>query len=649
MDFFEHQEHARRNTRRLVIFFLLAVVAVVVSVNLAVLAIFFWVGSRGMEGLAFRPEVALWVTAATLAVMLIGSLYKIAALSGGGERVAQMLGGRPLEPNTNDLNERRLLNVVEEMALASGIPVPTVFLLDKERGINAFAAGFDPEHAVIGVTRGTIELLSRDQLQGVVGHEFSHILNGDMRLNLRLMGILHGILVIGLIGYWVLRFSPRSSGGRKKGGGGAIMFLGLALLIIGFVGVFFGKLIKSGVSRQREFLADAAAVQFTRNPPGIAGALKKIGGLAGGSKLASPNAEQASHLFFGNGVGRGFFNWMATHPPLEERVRRIDPSFDGEFPEVRPRLETELAARLAPEPAGAAEAAPPPPPVAAAPALPLAPESVGAAVGAPTPLHLAYAQELLARLPETLLGKAHEPAGARALVCALLLDSDADVRRRQIKLLIDSGDRLLREDIRQLLPAVDACPAEARLPLLDLAVPALRRLSQDQFIALEHLVEGLIAADRRVSLFEYTLKRLLLRHLEPTFRKVKPAAVQYYSLKRLGPECSILLSALAHRGHSSDEEIAKAFACGAERLAASGAKLALRAREESGVSLVDQSLRKLAAVAPRIKRHLLEACTATVAYDRRVTLEEGELLRAVADALACPMPPFLPGQELATS
>ena len=481
-----------------------------------------------------------------------------------------------------------------------------------------------------------------------MAHEFSHILNGDMRLNLRLIGILHGILVIGLIGYWVLRFSPRSSGSRKKGGGGAIVLFGLALLVIGYVGVFFGKLIKAGVSRQREFLADAAAVQFTRNPPGIAGALKKIGGLAAGSKLGSGNAEQASHLFFGNGVGRSLFQWLATHPPLEERIHRIDPSFDGEFPKVRPRVEKEgPVAQLAPDTGPPADAQPPVTPAEQAPSTPLAPESVGALVGNPTPLHLAYTQELLARLPEGLLSKAHEPASARAIVCTLLLDSDAEIRSRQLKLLFSDGDRLLRLEIRELLPAVDACPAEARLPLLDVAVPALRRLSRDQYLALEGLVEGMIAADRRVSLFEYTLKSLFVRHLEPSFRKVKPAAVQYYSLKMLGPECSVLLSALAHRGHTTAEQVEGAFASGANRLTATRAKLGLRPREECGIPQVDQSLRKLAAVAPRLKRQLLEACTATVAYDHQVTLEEGEMLRAVADALACPLPPLLPGQRLA--
>ena len=278
-------------------------------------------------------------------IILVGTLYKTWRLSGGGHNVARLLGGRPVDPNTSDAQERRVLNIVEEMAIASGLPVPTVYLLDNEEGINAFAAGFTPQDAVIGVTRGTIELLSRDELQGVIAHEFSHIFNGDMRLNLRLMGVLHGILVIALVGYFILRLSVRGASSRRKGGGAAaiIPMVGLALLVIGYVGVFFGRVIKSAVSRQREFLADASAVQFTRNPGGIGGALKKIGGLTEGSVVMSPNAEQVSHFFFSDGkfgkVRRAFsgvtpFNFLATHPSLRDRIRRIEPSWNGRYPET---------------------------------------------------------------------------------------------------------------------------------------------------------------------------------------------------------------------------------------------------------------------------------------------------------------------------
>ena len=343
MDFFENQEAARTKTRWLVFLFFIAVVFIIFSVYIAVRLIFFGLETKfGLEAAAawgmWSPELFLAVTVVTLAIVSLGSLYKIVSLSGGGETVAGLLGGRPLDPNTTRLEERRLLNVVEEMALASGMPTPTVFVLPKEMGINAFAAGFTPSDAVIGVTEGSLQNLSRDELQGVIGHEFSHILNGDMRLNLRLMGVIHGILVIALIGYWMLR-SVRFTGGsgnRKSSGSGAIVLLAISLLlVIGWIGVFFGRLIKSAVSRQREFLADSAAVQFTRDPGGLAGALKKIGGFVAGSKLETPHAEEASHFYFSNGLRPAFLQMLATHPPLATRIRRLEPGWDGVFPDAK--------------------------------------------------------------------------------------------------------------------------------------------------------------------------------------------------------------------------------------------------------------------------------------------------------------------------
>ena len=375
MDFFERQDQARRSTRRLIVYFIMAVILIILSIYIAAIAIFLGFNLNADSELPFEwwnSELFLWITGATVSVVVIGSLYKIFALSQGGVVVARSLGGRLIESNTPNPQERRLLNVVEEMAIASGTPVPSVFLLEKEKSINAFAAGFTPTDAVIGVTQGTLQILSRHELQGVIAHEFSHILNGDMRLNIRLIGVLNGILVIAMIGYAILRGTSRSSS-SKKGGGGAVLAFGAALFIIGYVGVFFGKLIKSAVSRQREFLADASAVQFTRNPDGLAGALKKIGGLVHGSRIKSSKAEEASHLFFSDGMHgkaspflsmrnhkppvqtRSAFSFMATHPPLETRIKRIDPSFRGRFPAVhvpsKEALETrdqkELAASAA--------------------------------------------------------------------------------------------------------------------------------------------------------------------------------------------------------------------------------------------------------------------------------------------------------------
>ena len=340
MDFFHSQDVARRKSFLLLTYFVLALLAMILALYVVVLIA---LGAGRTEHLMrdavetwWHPEVLAGVVVLVMFTVSLGTLYKTWELRGGGEALASGLGGRRLSPETTDLSERRLLNVVEEMALASGVPVPPVYLLDNEQSINAFAAGYMPGDAVIGINRGTLDHLSRDELQGVIAHEFSHILNGDMRLNLRLIGLLHGILLLAVIGYYIMRISgsSRGSSSRKKGGAGQIVLIGIGMYIIGYIGLFFARLIKAAVSRQREYLADAAAVQFTRNPGGIGGALKKIGGLSAGSLLQTPEAETASHMFFGNAIRGLWFPGFATHPPLPERIRRIDPQFDGTFPRV---------------------------------------------------------------------------------------------------------------------------------------------------------------------------------------------------------------------------------------------------------------------------------------------------------------------------
>lgn len=336
MDFFAHQEQARKHTKLLVIYFVIAVLCIIGSVYIASLLIFFGAQTNQAPGVPLAelvlwdPRLFLYVVLGTLGVVSIGSLYKTAALAKGGSAVAESLGGRLVDSDTSDPDERKLRNVVEEMAIAAGVPVPKIYVLDDEKKINAFAAGHTPDDAAIGVTRGCMTLLSREELQGVLGHEFSHILNGDMRLNLRVMGVIFGILCLAVIG----RVLIYSRGGRGRN---PMMFLGLALIVIGAIGMFFGRLIQAALSRQREFLADASSVQFTRNPAGLSRALQKIGGV--GSQVESAHAGEASHMFFENGMGKAFLGALATHPPLEERIRAIDPDWDGEFKQAEPPQE----------------------------------------------------------------------------------------------------------------------------------------------------------------------------------------------------------------------------------------------------------------------------------------------------------------------
>ena len=682
MDFFEHQEQARKQTGRLVMLFILAVIAIVVLVYLAVviaLWIYFgWQSGRAGEPAPtlewWQPQVAFWSTLITLAVVAIGTLTKIGQLRQGGGAVAEMMGGRQIEPDTEDPDEKKVLNVVEEMAIASGTAVPPVYLMPRERGINAFAAGFTPDDAVIAVTRGTIHQLDRDELQGVIAHEFSHILNSDMRTNIRLMGVIHGIVVLSIIGLAMVRMmfygaafgaghhSHSRAGGDDEGGGGgramlAIAALGIALLIIGSVGALFGKLIKAAVSRQREYLADAAAVQFTRYPDGLAGALKKIGGLSHGSRMRSARAEEASHMFFGQAFTSHLTALFATHPPLTERIRKLDPSFDGEFPQLEPTPGEYGQARAGVSAAasGAATGTDRGVGEGFGERLQSAKEASGETggseqgtgigrIGNPSPEHLQYAARLIRELPEPIKKAAHEPYGARAVVYALLLDPSDEVRQAQWQQLEREADPQVHKLTQQLAEQIDRLEPHVRLPLLDMTVPALRELSPTQYDTFKRNLDALIHADQKIDLFEWMLRRTLNRYVAPERQKSDPQRVRYHKLDDIAGPVSVLLSTLAYIGHSDKASATHAFEQAKQD--AQAAKLALAEPDACGHEPLDEALQSLSALSPKAKRTLLNACAACIAADKQATVREVELLRLISDSLGCPMPPLLPGQPL---
>ncbi len=680
MDFFQHQDDARRKSGRLILLFAGAVVAVVAAVYLVVAGVLLIAGESG-DGQAvdlqalWNPALLAIVAACVGTTILAGSLYRTATLAGGGRNVAETLGGRLLASATHDWRERRLLNVVEEMALASGVPVPAVYILESESEINAFAAGFTTSDAVIGVTRGAVNSLTRDELQGVIAHEFSHILNGDMRLNIRLIGLLHGILLLSMIGYVVMRMlmesRPRSSSSGsssdKKGDGGAILLaiflIGLGLYVIGYIGVFFGHLIKSAVSRQREYLADASAVQFTRNPGGIGGALKKLGAV--GSRIKSSQAEQASHMYFGNGMKANFLSLLATHPPLIDRIRRIEPNFDGDFSAERlpwPSPDEESRAEQARNSEGEADVRgvfPFPVPgklgrgpvgdVVGTAALsggdpPAAAPKVAAAqavadVGSPKLRHFDYATALIDQLPQSLSEAIHKPPGAAAVIYALLLEADSGDDELGLQMLAKSHGRETSDRVRELMAQTSVLGSAARLPLAQLAMSALRQLSPGEFEEFRQTVVALIRADRQVSLFEYCLQRIIFKHLVAFFRPTRPAAVRNRELSSVATPLRVVLSALARIGNGEQESHAsQAFLAGAAKLGLGGTFSLLDA-EKTGYSSLDEALVELAASAGSVKQQILMACAETIGNDGRLTIDEAELLRTIADALDCPMPP----------
>jgi Zn-dependent protease with chaperone function len=606
MDFFEHQERARRKTLTLVLLFALAVLGIVTAVYVRVALTLGFAGE--LDGV-WHPELLLAVSAATLLLVGLGTLYKMAQLRAGGAVVAQQLGGRLIPPNTADPAERVVLNVVEEMAVASGIPVPAVYLMDDEAAINAFAAGLEPAGAVIGVTRGCLAQLDRDELQGVVAHEFSHIFNGDMRLNLRLVGLLHGIVCIALAGYLVLRSGAGSTHRRSgKGAGGAVAILavGAGLVAIGSIGTLFARLIQAAVSRQREFLADASAVQFTRNPTGIAGALRKIGGF--GARVERPQAVAFGHMFFGSALRPAMFDALATHPPLAARIARIDRHWR-------------------PEPAAEQAAA----------AAAVRPEELIARIGTLHPTHVQQSRRLLDALPLAVATSLHEPFLARALVYALLLDGAPAARRRQLEALAQVTDAATLHETAALRDVLAELGPELRLPLVDLALPALREMSFEQHHGFARGVRALVAADAALELFELVLQKVLLRHVSRHFER-PPLRRTLPSLISVKDDCRVLLSRLAHTGSQDASAIHAAYRRSAAALPAYANPGELLAPADCDLPALDRALDRLDRAAPRDKRTLLLACAAAVEHDGELRLEEAELLRAVADALGCPVP-----------
>lgn len=638
MNFFESQDAAKRNTGKLIFLFVLAVLSLIVVTNVLVMLIFGFADSSmtsmaATSSFQFDWYSFLLVGAAVSGVVLLGSLYKISALSGGGARIAEMMNGKLLVPGVQTLSEQRVLNVVEEMAIASGTPVPPVYLME-EAGINAFAAGYSPADAVIGISRGAIDSLSREQLQGVIAHEFSHILHGDMRINIRLIGVLHGIMVLGIIGYHLLRGGAYSRRSKNSGG---IIFLGLGLIIVGFVGTFFGNLIKAAVSRQREYLADASAVQFTRNPEGIGGALMQIATNQNHSYLQNPNSAEISHALFEEGRPSALSGLYATHPPLDDRIRAVLPNWDGDYAvaKVKPDAAGEAGHSSQQSDAGRRDKAAA---ILAAATGVLVADSVINQVGNPEQRHLEYADSLLHQIPDILLDAAHEPSGARAVVYLLVLNENNATRQRQLEFLASDADPGVYEELQKLTAQIESVDAEQRLPLITIALASLRQLSEPQYTLFKENFKKLIALDNKVNLLEWALQKIVFHNLDAVFEKHKRLHFGKKNLKSCQQSCALLLSIIVHSTSQKNISKQQALLAGAETLDFS---IELKAIDSISFEDLNVALDQLALLKPLQKPALLKACVACISADKNVLPIEVELLRAIAATIDCPIPPLL--------
>ncbi|WP_341720302.1 M48 family metalloprotease [Micromonospora sp. FIMYZ51] len=681
MNFFERQRQVRRLSTRLVLLFVLAVIGIVVVVNLAAIVAF--------NATAGPPEQLLGliavVSVGTVAAIGLAALVRTLALRGGGGKVARELGGVPVPTNTTDPELRRLRNVVEEMALASGVPVPEVYVLPNEAAINAFAAGWGPSDAAVAVTRGALQRLNRDELQGVIAHEFAHVVNGDMRLNIRLMGLLFGILFLTVVGRGLARAGVLGGGGRQRnnsgGGVNPLALVGVALLVAGYVGVLAGRLIQASVSRQREYLADASAVQYTRQTRGIAGALKKIGGLTDGSELKSPKRDEVGHMLFGEAART---SWFATHPPLADRIRVLEPSFD---PAELQRLsrqwaaappsgrQEDLALGLAPtgRPAAGApgqthqptsgQARQPTPGQARQPTsgqthqptsgqarqptsgrpgpdarVRVVPEEVLGRVAAPTETAYTHAAAILDRIPDPLLDRARNRETAVPLLLGLLLSAEPEVRQHQYAALAQQHGRDLADGALRAADELAELPAELRLPLAELTFPALRERPGQQLEGLLAAVFTLIHADGAINVTEYCLSRLLLAEIQESLRPDSRWRTDRRKLTDARSAAAALLAILAQVGNPDRTEAERAFQAGIAALLP-GTSLPY-APPENGVLALETAWPVLDGLRPDDKERLVAAVVAVIGHDGMMSVPEVELLRTICGLLHCPLPPM---------
>ncbi len=607
MNFFRAQDEARGRTTKLVVLLVLAIV--VLAGTLYALAV---LGQRKL-GLSreidwFQPKLFMATAGTALTVIIGGSLLRIAELSKGGGALAIRLGGRLVSGTTKDLAERRYLNVVQEMALASGLPVPLCFVIDGDETINAFAAGNSPQDAAVGVTRGALRNLTRDELQGVIAHEFSHIGNGDMKLNLRIIGTVAGLTALAQLGYILICLGLNSGSGRKNNAL-PLAIAGLVVVLVGLGGVFFARLIQASVSRQREYLADASAVQFTRNPFGLASALRKVAGLSGAQREASSAELEAQHMFFAGSAGF-FESLFSSHPPIDERIRRVDPSFDGHIPDVDPVAVTaddEPVAGLS----GLAIATPPPLP--------------NPARAVPTDLRIQDSVGFRGVIPDALREASEDPVSAMAVVLGLILRRDPAQRAAQLAQAEALAGGEVVKEARRLDALLRAVPAGSRVALLDLSMPALRQLSLAQVAAFRTALEhaGYEAEDGLiVLLIQASMRRYLSREKNPPSRPGDLAAA-----------CALVLTAVVRTSGEAAEAQARAYRLGAAVLGLPGLDATLLPAEQVDLQKVDEALAVIAGQGVHDRRKFVRACGAAMLHDDQAEPAEIEIVRAVADSL----------------
>jgi len=611
LGFFEQQDRARRATARLLVLYVLAVVAIVACANAIVVPFYvLWSGPPS-------PWVYVTVSAIMLIIIAMGSIEIIVRLSLGESELAMLLAGRRVARSSGIDSERRLINIVDEMAIASGLAAPPVYVLNREKGINAFAAGRSPNQAIVVVTQGALDRLTRDELQAMIAHEFSHILNGDIRLNLRAACALQGIVFLAAIGRFMMQYySGYGTEERHRFLHPPFALIGVGIFALGSVGLVAARLIQSAIAREREFLADACAVQYTRNADALCGALARIKLNKEGSRVSNWHADALAHMLFAPNTLRP---WFSTHPSIEMRMRRANPHLSPQVYFEQQRRPKPVQEKKSPVET----------PKTIVPTKLTAVAALIASIGEPSGATLEYASGLLAYLPASIREALSDAAGAQAVMVGCIIDADLTARNRQLRALEALGRETLARKAEVLAPLIAQLDRAYRLPLLALALPVLRtELDDAGRVAFLAAMRAAIEADSRLTLGEFVLDTILDWNLGPKAKRA--GGVRFHSRAELGPECAVLLSLIAHAG-STEKALFEKVA----------PNVALAPRDSLQLAKVSEALERLSQLAPLEKEPLLAACAELVAADGNVKLVEHELLRAVGAALDCPMPPAI--------
>ncbi len=650
MNFFEHQAKARSQSRWIIFAFIAVTLLIVLAVDLIVLVFLAahgpvmdganYVSQGALSGIANKDlwtnNAGLLLTSSGVTASIIGlsSLGKIAALRSGGGKVARDMGATIVTPDTRDPLRRRLYNVVEEISLASGAPVPEVYVMENEPGINAFAAGYTPADAAIAVTQGTLEKLTRAELQGVVAHEFSHIFNGDMRINIRMMGVIFGIMVIAILGRKFLHATSYRRSSRDNNAG-AIVAVGIGLMAIGYIGLFFARWMKSALSRQREYLADASAVQFTRDPSGIAGALKKIAAFDHSSYLKG-DAEEVSHMLFGSGYRQLMF---ATHPPLEKRIERIEKRFDpGEIRDLAAKLrkqehrehaeaviaEEEQARKAERKKSGGLFDF----------------ENMVSNIGNPDMERIAAAAMITASLSEGISSAARSLEWAPEVLFYCLLDNDPELREQQLLIVVKQMGDISEQKLRHLLTAHGTVQADQRLPLLEICFPNLKRRPMSDIENILETIDLLAAADKRIDSFEYLLSRLVKQYMYEAHTPNRTKLHGSGKLKDCVDELTKVVSVVAAHGQNSKtaaglQAAQKAFRAGMAVVDINHTNLSFT---DDWQHDLDKAIDELDELSASEKSKVVAALARTVLDDRKIVTEEHEMLRVICSLIHVPLP-----------